>query len=300
MADTVHQADIKGENISSAVKGFALKQFKLRQVCMQQTSSDWTETYYRETAAELSALDKGTGIAIGPRAASSGVVVSSGVGRLAAFPHVDPSWTKVQGRHVKFAAEGLISVEDKLTSALDVQARTILRVSRAIANAVDSYIYTTLSATSGINTAAAGANWDSATIADRDPISDILAGIQALDEDNYDALENGYLLLSPKDYKNLMMNSKVINNPSFKTADIVSNGRVGQICGLTIIKTTSVTADEAMIIIGQRAATWKSAVPLRSSVVVDEGIKYTIRSWEIGHLQVTDPEAIHVISNTQV
>ena len=255
---------------------------------MQQSSNKWTETYYRETASELTVGDTGTGIAI------------QGTPRGAAFPHVDPSWTKVQGVHVKFAAEGLVFMEDKLTDAIDVQARTILRVARAIANKVDAYIFSTLSSASGINTAAAVAEWDNAVVADRDPIRDILTGIQYLDEDNYDALENGYLLLSPKDYTNLMMNSKVINNPSFKTADVVSNGVVGQVCGLKIIVSTAVTADQAMIIIGQQAATWKSAVPLTSAVIEDKGVKFTIRSWEIGHCQVTDPEAIHVITSTQV
>jgi len=95
------------------------------------------------------------------------------------------------------------------------------------------------------------------------------------------------------------MNSKVINNPSFKTADVVSNGVVGQICGLKIIVSNNVTADQAMIVIGQRAATWKGAVSLKTATIADEGIKYVVRAWEIGHIQVTDPEAIHVITNTQ-
>ena len=287
MADTIGMADIRGENISKAVKGFALKEFKMKQVLLQQTSSKWTETYYRETAAELTATDSGTGIAI------------KGTPRGAAFPHVDPSWTKVQGRHIKFAAEGLVFLEDKLTDAIDVQARTLLRVARAIANQVDSYIYTELSGAAGINTAAAVATWDSATVADRDPVRDILTGIEYLAVDNYDALQNGYLLLSPKDYTNLLMNSKVVNNPSFKTADVVSNGVVGQIAGLKIIVSNSVTADEAMIIVGQRAATWKSAAPLTTAVIEDQGINFKIRAWEIGQVQVTDPEAIHVITNTQ-
>jgi len=95
------------------------------------------------------------------------------------------------------------------------------------------------------------------------------------------------------------MNSKVINNPSFKTADVVSNGVVGQVCGLKIIVSNNVTADQAMIIIGQRAATWKGATPLTTAVIEDKGVNFVIRSWEIGHVQVTDPEAIHVITNTQ-
>ncbi len=53
------------------------------------------------------------------------------------------------------------------------------------------------------------------------------------------------------------------------------------------------------MIINQRAATWKSAVPLTSAVIEDQGIKFTIRSWEIGQVQVTDPKAIYRITDTQ-
>lgn len=283
MASTIGQSNLRGENISRAVKGFALQEYKLKQVLLSQSSNKWTETYYRETAADIDVAGETYNI--------------QGVARGAAFPHVDPSWTKVQGQHVKFAAEGTVFMEDKLTDAIDVQARTILRVARSIAKKVDDYIYTQLTSASGINTAAASATWDNATLASRDPIRDILTGIEYLAVDNYDALSNGYLLLNPTDYTNLMMNSKVINNPSFKTADVVSNGVVGQIAGLKVIVSNSITADEAMIIIGQRAATWKSAVAMTSAVIEDKGINYTIRSWEIGHVQVTDPEAIHVITN---
>lgn len=285
MADQVGQQDVYGENISRAVKGFALKKFKLRQVLTINSSNKLTEKYYRETATELSAHGETWNV--------------KGVARGAAFPHVDPSWTEVSGRHVKFAAEASIMIEDKLLDAIDVQKRSIIRVARAVQNSTDAYIYTTLSGATGIGTAAAAATWDSTTIADRDPIGDILAGIQNLDESHYDALENGFLLVSPKDHRNLIRNSKVINNPSFKTADVVSNGRVGQICGLTIIKTTSVTADQAMIIVGKQAATWKSAVPMRSAVTPQFGVKDVLQTYEIGHVQVTDPAAIYVITNTQ-
>ena len=286
MPDQVAMQDVQGENISRAVKGFGLKKFKLRQVLTINSSNKWTETYYRETAAELTAGGETWNI--------------QGVARGAAFPHVDPSWTKVQAVHIKFAAETSIFIEDKLLDAIDVQRRAIIRVARSVMNSSDAYIYTTLSGASGIGTGAASATWDSATIATRDPIGDILAGIQNLDESNYDALENGFLIVSPKDYKNLIRNSKVINNPSFKTADVVSNGRVGQIAGLTIIKTTSVTADQAMIIVGQIAATWKGAVSMRSNVKEIFGIKDELSTYELGHVQVTDPAAIYVITNTQL
>ena len=108
-----------------------------------------------------------------------------------------------------------------------------------------------------------------------------------------------FLLLTPHDNRALMENSKVINNPSFKTADVVSNGRVGQIASLTIIESNAVDDDEAMIIMGQRAAMWKSALPLTSGVIENQGVDFTIRSWQIGQCIVTDPNAIYVIDATQ-
>ena len=282
----VGQVDIKGENIERAVKGFANKLFKLKQILLVQSSNKWTETYYRETSAPLTG---GTGQAI------------QEVARGARFPHVDPTWTKVQTRNIKFAAEGIVFLEDKLTDAIDVQARSIFRVAEAIANAEDLYIYTQLTAegsTSGV--VAAADNWDSATVANRDPIGDILIGEGAMMANNYDVLQNGFLLLRPVDYASLLRNSKVINNPSFKTADVVSNGVVGKIAGLKIIVSNSVSADEAMIVMGQRAATWKQVVPLTSAVVEDKGIKFTIRSWSIAHIQITDPQALYTITNIDV
>ena len=57
---------------------------------------------------------------------------------------------------------------------------------------------------------------------------------------------------------------------------------------------------EEMIVYGQRAATWKSVVPMTSAVIEDKGIKFTIRSWEIGHIQITDAQGLYTITNIDV
>lgn len=285
MSETTGQTTLRGENIDKAVKGFALQEYKFKQVCLEQTSNKWKETYFKETATELSGR---TGASV------------KGVPRTAQFPYMEPSWTETSSRHQKYAAEAVVSWEDATTDAIDVVARTLLRISRAVAKAVDDEIYSVLSSDADINTLASNDAWDSATIANRDPIGDILHAIEYIAVDNYDALKNGYLLLSPTDYTNILMNSKVINNPSFKTADVVSNGVVGQICGLKVIVSNSVTADEALVVCGGEAATWKSASPLKTATIYDEGIKYTIRAWEVGICMVTNPAAIHKITNTQL
>lgn len=289
MADKVGEVDIRGENISRIVKVWAQKKFKINNLFKHVKSKNWTETYYREDPTILTA---------------GGTRNIKEVGRLSAFPTLKRSWTKVSADHFKYGGEDIIPMEDILTDAINVQARTLNGITEGIVNAVDIASYAALTdeaTTSG--TVAAVAYWDDTAASTRDPIQDILRGIQAMDENNYDPLVNGILLLNPHDHASLMMNSKVINNPTYKTGDVVSNGKVGQICGLTIVKSTSVTDDEAMIIINQLSATWQEVVGLTTGVVTDDavnlGTSTLIRSWTIGQIQITDPLAIYTITGTE-
>ena len=286
MADTIGEIDIRGKNFERAVKGFANKLYKLSQILLTESSSDNQENYYRETSTPLTA---------------GGNRNVNDVARGALPPELHPSWTLVTTYHKKFMGQALIFYEDSLTNAINTQARSAFRVAEAIVNAKDTYIYDQLTAaTSTSGDVAAADDWNSATIANRDPIGDILIGEGAMMTNNYDVLQNGFLLLKPVNYASLLRNSKVINNPSFKTADVVSNGVVGQICGLKIIVSTNVDADEAMIVMGQRAATWKGVVGLQSAVIVDQGISIKVRAWEMGHIQITDAQGLYTITNIHV
>ena len=289
MAVEVGHSELYGENISKVVTVFDAKKFKLKPLLMNVKSNKWAETYYKEDPTILTA---------------NGTRNIKEIGRLSEFPTLEASWTKVSAEHLKYGGEGEISIEDILTDAFNVQARTLEKISEGIVNAIDIAIYAAFTAetpTSGIVNAVA--HWDATAASTRDPIQDILRGIQAITENNYDALAGGVLLLNPHDYASLMMNSKVINNPSFKTADVVSNGRVGMIAGLTIVVTTSVTDDEAMIIIRNKTATWLSVQDLRTAVISNDiktaGIKVLIRSWLIGQIQIHHPLSMYTIEETE-
>jgi len=286
MADTIGEIDIQGKNFERAVKGFANKLYKLDQILLKESSSNAQENYYRETSTPLSA---------------EGNRNVNDVARGALPPELHPEWTLVTTYHRKFMGQALIFFEDTLTNAISTQARAAFRVAEAIVNAKDLYIYTELTAassTSGV--VAASDTWNSLTIANRDPMGDLLIGEAAMMANNYDVLQNGYLLMTPKDYGSLLRNSKVINNPSFKTADVVSNGKVGQIAGLNIIVSTNVTAAEVMIVMGQRAATWKGVIGLTTAVIVDQGVSTKVRAYEMGHIQITDPMALYTITSTAI
>ena len=110
MADTVGMADIRGENVSKVVTGFALQEYVMKQLCTVQSSNKWKETYYKETAADLTG---GTGSAV------------EGVPRLATFPHGEVSWTETASRHKKHGMECRISWEDLKTNDVDVLAGNV-------------------------------------------------------------------------------------------------------------------------------------------------------------------------------
>jgi len=288
MADTTGMADIRGENVSKVVTGFALAEYVFKQLCMESTSNKWKETYYKETAADLTG---GTGSAV------------EGVPRLATFPHGEVSWTEAASRHKKHGMETRISWEDAKTNDVDVIARSLLRIARAVSKSVDAEIWDTITeaqAGGTINTVtiAPGDEWDSQTIANRDPIQDILNAKKEIATDNYNPDSNGYLCLNPKDFANLLGNANIRNAGQFYTDDVTRNGKVGFLLGLKVIVSNNVTTGYAAVVVGQEAATWLSVEPLTTKTIEDPGIGYTIRSWEIGTCQLKNPEAVCLISNT--
>jgi hypothetical protein len=276
MVDSTGEQDIRAETISRVVKGFALQEYKMKQLCMIESSTAWTETYYAETAAELTG---GTGSAV------------SGVPRLSAFPYGEVTWTKTSARNVKHAMEAVLSWEDVKTNNVPMIARTLLRIARAVAYSVDATIAAAIVASAG-NTQAANATWDNAVIADRDPIQDILNAKSMIAIDNYNPDKNGFLILHPTAYAQLLGNSNVRNAGQFYTDSVTKNGVVGRLLGLTVISSISVTDGGCQVVIAKEACTWKSVVGLTVKTIEDPGVKYTIRAWEVGQIQVVNANAI--------
>lgn len=283
---TTGMSELRKEYIDGAVKAVALAEYKLKTLCTIDSSSAWIETYYRESNAELTG---GTGSAV------------KGIPRLSPFPYNEVTETKVQSWILKYGMEGVISYEDATKNNIPMIQRTLLRIGRAVSYAIDVEIESQMNTNAGNSvTISSGYEWNASVVANRDPIKDILDAIQTMRADNLNALNgNGYLVVNGTDYTNLISNSKVINNPSFKTADVVSNGVVGEICGLKIMVTEAVTADQAYVVIAKEAMTWKEAHALEVLQIEDPGIKTTIRAYEMGVCQVTTPNAICKITNTR-
>ena len=276
MADSTGMADIRAEHFDKIVKGFALQEYKMKQLCMVQNSNAWTETYYKETAADLTG---GTGSAV------------EGVPRLAAFPYGEVTWTKTSGRNVKHGMEGVLSWEDVKTNNVPMIARTLLRIARAVTKSVDTEIASKILSEAG-NTQAATGTWDNADISLRDPIQDILNAKSLIAIDNYNPDKNGFLLVHPTGFAQLLGNANIRNAGQFYTDSVTRNGVVGKLLGLTVISSNSITDGGAQVVIAKEACTWKQVSGLKTHTIEDPGIKYTIRAYEVGQIQVTNTNAI--------
>ena len=279
--DTTGEADLRAENISRIVKGFALQTYKAKQLCMIESSSAWTETYYKETAADLT------------RTVTTGITETSfkGIPRLAGFPHSEVSWEKTSAQNLKHGTSGVISWEDERTNNIPVIARTLLRIARAVTKSVDVEIFAAMLAQAG-NIKSANATWNNAVIADRDPIQDILDGKALIEIDNYEPNTNGFLTVHPTNFAELLGNPNIRNAGQFYTDNVTRNGVVGKLLSLTVISSNSITEGGAQIVIAKEAMTWKSVVGLTVKTIDDPGIKKTIRAFEVGQIQIVNPDAI--------
>ena len=266
MADNVFEADLRKEYIDSAVKAVNMDMSKLTMLCVIDSSSAWTESYYSETNEDTT--DGGTGSSY------------KGIPQLAALPGVIVTETKYSSIVDKYGAESIISLEMQSEATVPMLQRHILRIARKINYQIDSAIESVMSESAG-NTFAltAGYEWDSATIANQQPIYDILYGINMIRADGIDALNgNGYLVVNGTDYTNIISNSKVLNHPTFESVSAVQNGQVARLCGLTIVVSETVTADQAYIVVKGESLVWKQAEPLKTVTIDDPGKSTTIRA----------------------
>jgi len=286
MADTDREADLRKEHIDTAVKAVVKIEEKFKALCAIDTSSAWTESYFRETNDDDT--DAGAGSAI------------AGVPQYAPFPFFDVSETKVSSVIQKYAGESIISLEAAQNATIPMLQRKIYRLGRKIVYQVDVAIEAILNTDRG-NTVAisAGNEWDSATIANRDPVKDILDAIQTLRVDGIDALTgNGYLVVNGTDYTNIISNTKVLNHPTYDSK-VMANGQVGHLLGLTIVVSEAVTAESAFVLIAKQGMVWKQAQALTTKTIVDEGKSTTIRAWERGVFQLQAPNEVCELTNTR-
>ena len=280
-------SDLRKEFIDQAVKAVVKIEEVWKAMCMIDSSSAFTESFFRETNDDE--IDTGTGSPI------------KGVPAFAPFPFIDVTETKVSSTIDKYAGESIISLEAQSTITVPMLQRKIYRIGRKIIFQVDKAIEASVSTNAGnALVISAGNEWDSDTIANRDPVKDILDAIQTLRTDGIDALDgSGILVVNGTDYTTIISNTKVLNHPTYKEVSAVQNGRVNELVGSTIVISEAVQDDQAYVLVQKKGMVWKAAEGLRTVTIEEVGKWTTIRAWERGVFQLQAPNEICKITNTR-
>jgi|TARA_Y100000310_G_scaffold214050_1_gene215027 hypothetical protein len=282
---TVETTNIRGLDIDKMIKGFALTEYIFKNMVSNSTTDGDSVRWYQETAADLTLT------------APSTMETSP----LSIFENAEVTWTRNTSYPKKYAIEGTISREDIKSADIDVLARTILRLTRAVVKKVDSVIYNVMSedqSPSTIGTAAATGNgWDDTT--NGNPILDIMAGLQNIAENDYDTA-GVIVAMNPKNYKDLLnyvITVKGSSIPGF-ASDKVQTGVVGTLVGTKLVVSNNVVADSVWMGLPSQAVTWKSFENLHAETenIMGKGTKIAV--WENGVAYLTDPKAAYLITDT--
>jgi len=289
MADSSGQAEIRGIDIDKLAKGFADEENVFKKLCAVTKTQAREIRWYKKTSGFLDSTD------------TSGITASQiyNTAERSLPVVVEQSWTR-QTSYVKkyFVESPTISSEDIKDSDIDILATNVRDLVRAVARQVDKRIYDVMTAGVG-NSNAATATWDNGTQSNVNIVKDLLTAKKDIRVDGYDP-EGAFLLLTPGDHELMLTNlifTKGSSIPAFASAQVSGMGVVMEILGLNVIVSTNVDADEAMVVVGQRAMTWKAFMPLTSVVMDDPGIGKKIRVWEEGEAIMTDVNAAAKITN---
>jgi len=284
MAQTgVGEIALRPENVQELVKNISMRAFEMKKnIATVVKSNAWTEGFYRESATTVDAIDD--------------------IPRGAEFPQDTPKWDKITTRLQKFGIEGFITWEDAMTDKVDVIARTIARLTMRITERVDLNIWNALTenqSASAINTFAASATWNNVTRTNRKPHEDIALAARTISDSTLQSYRADTIILSPFDWAYVITNDDILAAYTRSKENVMKSGIMGDIMGLDVLVSPVVTADYAAVCQKKVCLTYREAESLRSVTIKDEGKGHTIRVWETGVAQVTDPKAICLITNTQ-
>lgn len=294
------EADIRGIDIDKLAKGFAeLEPNVFKQLVNQSTTKAREIRWYQKESGFLDTTD------------TTGMTLSRADTSYRSRPEVvEQSWDR-QTSYVKkfFLSSPLISDEDIKDSDVDVlgtnlhdivrgvQRRVAARIFQVMFNCAAATPTQPLTAANTVQTTASTDGWDQT--ATMNPILDITNGAQLISAQGYDP-KGGILAMNSIEYKyllNFLISVKGSSIPSFAVEKLKS-GVIVEILGWNVVVDEIFTTDWVYQWVPDRAATWKSFSPITSVAIKEPLIGTTLRVAEEGECILTDPNAVHVISDT--
>ncbi len=288
----VGEVVLRKEVVDAMVKQIAPRQYKFKQAVAIISTNAWKNTFSRENQT-IPAGKTGN--------------ATKGIPRGANFPQYSLEWTEVTVKIIKHGLEENINWEDLLSDDINVQARTIIKLTSGVVKSVDDDIWGVISVNQNqsstlINTVRADSattgTWDESSGAIIDNLMEAAQKISQADN-NYDTSDL-MCFVNPRD-KRSIMNYLADKGAQWMpiATDIAKNGNIGKVAGVRIIESSSVSASYALVVKPKVCATYKELVSLRSTTIEDPYRSLKIRIVEEGVVEFTDPKAVCLIYNTQ-
>ncbi len=302
MADKSGEADIRSLNIDKLARGFADEENILKNFVRNESTDAREIRTYQKTSGFLdTATTDDTAISLIPTSQFSRPFVT------------EQSWTRNTDYVKDFMVESpWISFSDIKDNDVDILNTNVRDIVRAVQRKVDLRIFAiltnalaatpTLPLTGSVTvqtTAAVADGWDD--VVTGNPIKDIMIGQRKIRQQGYDprkavigmnSIEHEFLL-------NYLINVKGSSIPSFSVEKLRS-GAVMEILGNDIIVSENFTTDWVYQWIPEQAMSWKSFTSLTAARIEEKLIGIKIRVLEQGEGILTDPNAVHIISDTTV
>ena len=279
--------DLRSVVYDAAVKQIAQQEYKFKQAVKVVPSSSWSNIFYQENPTDITD-PAGNSITAIPRGAN--------------YPQGNIVWNQQTATMSKYGLEELIPFEDVVSNNIDVRDRTLLRIARRVAKAVDDAIWNVLRENgTPVNiqslTIASAFQWDTASAA---IVDDLDNAEQKIAEYNYDT-SNLMVFISPKDKRSIVkyFYEKGAQAPELAMKMVDGNGVIGKVGNKTFIVSNSVTASQAIVVVPNICATYHELQALATITKEDPYKSLLVRSTEVGVAALTDPKAIVFIKGTQ-
>jgi len=276
---------VRKEVVDSMVKQIAARSYRFKQAVAIVPTNAWKNTFFREDLT-IPAGQSGN--------------ATKGIPRGANFPQAVVKWEEVSVKIIKHGLEDNVAWEDVISNDINVQARTIIRLTEGVVKSVDDDIWGSLTenlSPTNIQTFVTYARWDEASAA---IIDDLMKASRLIATNgNYD-VSDLMCFVSPYGKQTIMkyLVDKGSQFPQIAT-DVANNGRIGRLAGIQLVESVSVTASYALVVKPKTCATFKELVSLRSTIIEDPYRSVKIRVVEEACTELTDPKAVVLITNTQ-
>jgi hypothetical protein len=292
MADTSGMNDIRGIDVSRLVKGYAPNVIQFSKYVAQQKTANTQFTWFAKTSGFVTP------------ATTTGITgnLAGNVAFGARGPVAEQSWTKNTGYVRKYMVETpFISDEDIASADVAVLATNATDLVDSIEQLKNIRIWDVLSngrSTSGINTNACAAAWDTASFTGVTMVEDIMEAKENLRPYGYNPDKNGVLAMDSLRYRKLvewLVETKGANVVNW-SSELAKSGKIIEFCGVELLVDVNVTDNYMLLFIKGLSATWHTFKSISSAVITEPLIGKKIRVAEEGEATLDHPRSVNLIT----